>query len=141
MNDNILCSVVIHLIYIERSLTMQTIEERTKKNIEILTKEIETLNSTEMHDLVLFYYKINHQHFNLTSYDKFNDFLEAFDKNPFRINNDKAFKKQLTENLISFTVDYVSLITAVMLIKRKFTVEEIIEHYYSNVNVFDNDLF
>jgi hypothetical protein len=28
-----------------------------------------------------------------------------------------------------------------MLIKRKFTVEEIIEHYYSNVNVFDNDLF
>ena len=127
MNDNILCSVVIHLIYIERSLTMQTIEERTKKNIEILTKEIETLNSTEMHDLVLFYYKINHQHFNLTSYDKFKDFLEAFDKNPFRINDDKAFKKQLTENLISFTVDYVSLITAVMLIKRNFTVEEIIE--------------
>lgn len=120
---------------------METFEERTKKNIEILTKEIETLNSVEMHELVLFYYKINHYHFNITSYDKFNDFLESFDKNPFRLNDDKAFKKQLTENLIEFTEDYMSLITAVMLIKRKFTVEEIVNHYYSKVNVFDNDLF
>ena len=112
-----------------------------EKTIEILTKEIESLSSVEMRDLVLFYYKINHQHFNITTFDKFNDFLESFDKNPFKPNDDKAFKKQLTESLIAFTEDYMSLIAAVELIKCKFSVQEIINHYYSSVNVFDNDLF
>ena len=69
---------------------MQTPE----KTIEILTKEIESLNSAQTHDLVLFYYKINHQHYNITTYDKFNEFLESFDKNPFRRCDDKDFKKQ-----------------------------------------------
>ena len=137
MNNDILCSVVIRIIQIERSMIMSTPE----KTIEILTKEIESLNSVELHDLVLFYYKINHQHFNITTYDKFNEFLESFDKNPFKLTDDKAFKKQLTESLISFTTDYMSLITAIELIKCKFSVQEIINHYYSSVNVFDNDLF
>ena len=116
---------------------MQTLE----KTIEILTKEIESLNSIQAHDLVLFYYKINHQHYNITTYEKFNEFLESFDKNPFKLNDDKAFKKQLAENLIACTDDYMSLITAVELIKCKFSVQEIINHYYSSVNVFDNNLF
>lgn len=125
------------IIKLERRIYLKTLE----KTIEILTKEIESLNSIEMRDLVVFYYKINHQHFNITTFDKFNNFLESFDKNPFKPNDDKAFKKQLTESLIAFTDDYMSLITAVELIKCKFSVQEIINHYYSNVNVFDNDLF
>lgn len=116
---------------------MKTPEE----TIEILTKEIESLNSTQARDLVQFYYRINHQHFNITTYDKFNEFLESFDKNPFKINEDKAFKKQLAENLIEYTVDYMSLITAVELIKCNFSLQQIIDHYYTSVNVFDNDLF
>ena len=48
---------------------------------------------------------------------------------------------KLIENLITYTYDHMSLITAVVLIKRKFTVDEIIENYYSNINVFDNNLF
>ena len=115
--------------------------KKPEETIEILTKEIESLNSVEMHDLVLFYYKINHQHYNITTYENFNEFLESFDKNPFRPNDDKAFKKQLIESLIAYTTDYMSLITAVELIKCKFSVQEIINHYYSNMNVFDNDLF
>lgn len=111
------------------------------KSIEVLNKELDTLNDTELHDLFMFYYKINHQHFNIATFDKFYEFLKAFDKNPFRCNDDKTFKKQLTENLITYTDDYMSLITAVMLIKRKFTVDEIIDNYYSSINVFDNNLF
>lgn len=137
MNDNILCSVVIRIIIIERSMIMTTLE----KTIEILTKEIESLSSLEAHDLVWFYYTINHQHYNITTFEKFNKFLEAFDKNPFKINDDKTFKKQLAESLAACTTDYMSLITAVELIKCKFSLPEIIEHYYSSMNVFDNDLF
>ena len=122
--------------------------KKPEETIEILTKEIESLNSIEAHDLVLsyyrlvlFYYRINHQHYNITTYEKFNEFLEALDKNPYRLNDDKTFKKQLAESLIACTTDYMSLITAVELIKCKFSVQEIINHYYSTVNVFDNDLF
>lgn len=61
----------------------------------------------------MFYYKINHQHYNIATFDKFNDFLTSFDKNPFRLNDDKAFKKQLTDNLISYTDDYISLIISI----------------------------
>lgn len=138
MNDNILCSVVIrNNLSRKKHVHMKKPEE----TIEILTKEIESLNSIEAHDLVLFYYKINHEHYNITTYDKFNEFLESFDKNPFKLNDDKTFKKQLAESLIACTTDYMSLITAVELIKCKFSVQEIINHYYSTMNVFDNDLF
>ena len=111
------------------------------KAVEILAKEIESLSSVEAHDLVLFFYKINHQHYNITTYEKFHKFLETFDKNPFRLNEDKTFKKQLAESLIACTTDYMSLITAIELIKCKFSLHEIIDHYYSSMNVFDNDLF
>jgi hypothetical protein len=65
----------------------------------------------------------------------------SFDKNPFRRNEDKDFKKQLIDNLIAYTDDHMSLITAIVLLKRKFTVSEIIENYYCNVDAFDNNLF
>lgn len=114
---------------------------KTEKSIETLTKEIATLDSAELHDLFMFYYRINHQHLNLTTFENFNKFLMSFDKNPFRCNDDKEFRKQMTDNLIAYTDDHMSLITAIVLIKRKFTVNELIDHYYSNIDAFNNNLF
>ena len=114
---------------------------KTEKSIETLTKELATLDSAELHDLFIFYYRINHQHFNLTSSENFNKFLVSFDKNPFRCNEDKEVRKQMIDNLIAYTNDHMSLITAIVLLKRKFTIDEIIDNYYSNVNVFENDWF
>ena len=124
-------------IYIERRMYIMPIEE---KAIEVLKQEIESLDSIDLHNLFLFYYKINHQHFNIATFDKFNEFLKSFDQNPFRRNDNITFRNQLIESLIAYTDDYMSLISAVVLIKRNFTVEEIIENYYSNINVFDNNL-
>jgi nitrogen fixation/metabolism regulation signal transduction histidine kinase len=73
--------------------------------------------------------------------DQFEEFLEAFDSNPFKINEDKAFRKQLIDNIIKYSSDHMSLITAAVLIKKKFTTEEIIQNYYLNINVFDNGWF
>ena len=114
---------------------------KTEKSIETLTKELSALDSAELHDLFNFYYRINHQHANLTSPENFSKFLVSFDKNPFRRNEDKEFRKQLIDNLIAYTDDHMSLITAIVLLKRKFTVNEIIENYYSNIDVFSNNLF
>ena len=47
----------------------------------------------------------------------------------------------MIDNLIAYTDDHMSLITAIILLKRKFTVDEIMDNYYANVNVFENDLF
>ena len=114
---------------------------KTVKSIDTLTKELAALDCAELHDLFNFYYRINHQHANLTSFENFNKFLVSFDKNPFRRCEDKDFRKQMIDNLIAYTDDHMSLITAIVLLKRKFTVDEIIDNYYANVNVFENDLF
>ena len=115
--------------------------QNKEKSTDALIQEIESLNSEELHELFMFYYKINHYHHNLTTYDKFEQFLRAFDKNPFRCNDDKTFKKQLTDNLIEYTDDYMSLLSAVVLIKRKFTIAEIIENYYANVDFYNDNWF
>ena len=73
--------------------------------------------------------------------EQFEEFLEALDSNPFKINEDKAFRKQLIDNIIKYSSDHMSLITAAVLIKKKFTIEEIIQNYYLNINVFDNGWF
>ena len=73
--------------------------------------------------------------------DQFEEFLEAFDSNPFKVNEDKVFRKQLIDNIIKYSSDHMSLITAAVLIKKKFTTEEIIQNYYLNINVFDNGWF
>lgn len=114
---------------------------KTGKSIETLTKELAALDNAELHDLFTFYYRINHVHANLTSFENFNKFLVSFDKNPFRRNEDKDFRKQMIDNLIAYTDDHMSLITAIVLLKRKFTVDEIIDNYYASINVFENDLF
>ena len=119
--------------------------ENTEKNInkaeETLTKELESMSNEGLRDFFMFFYKLNHQHYNMITPEQFEAFLEAFDRNPFKVNEDKAFRKQLIENILKYTCDHMSLITAAVLIKKKFTIEEIIQNYYSNVNVFDNGWF
>ena len=53
--------------------------QKNEKAIEILTQEVNTLNSDELHELFLFYYKINYQHFNLTTFENFNEFDTGFE--------------------------------------------------------------
>ena len=73
--------------------------------------------------------------------DQFEEFLEAFDNNPFKINDDKKFRKQLIDNIIKYAFDHMSLITAAILIKKKFTIEELTRNYYSSVDLFTGDWY
>lgn len=119
--------------------------ENTEKNIdkatETLIKELESMSNEGLRDFFKFFYKLNHQHYNMVTTDRFEEFLETFEKNPFKVNEDKAFRKQLIENIIKYSCDHMNLLSAAVLIKKKFTIEEIINNYYSNVNVFDSEWF
>ena len=108
---------------------------------ETLTKELESLSAEELHEFFKFFYKMNHNQSNMISVDKFEEFLEAFDSNPFKINDDKNFKKQLIDSVIYYAFDHMSLITAAVLIKKKFTMEELAQNYYSSVDVFDGNWY
>ena len=105
---------------------------------ETLTKELESLSAEELHEFFKFFYKMNHNQSNMISIDKFDEFLEAFDSNPFKVSEDKKFKQQLIDNIIYYSFDHMSLITAAVLIKKKFTIEELMRNYYSSVDVFGN---
>ena len=120
---------------------METKDKTIDKTTELLTKELESLSAEGIQDFFKFFYRLNHQYGNMIAQDKFEEFLESFESNPFRLNEDKKFKKQLIDNIIKYTYDHMSLITAVVLLKKKFTLNEIIQNYYSNINVFENDLF
>ena len=111
------------------------------KAIETLTKELESLNDEELHEFFMFFYKLNHQQYNMIVPDAFEKFLSSFDSNPFKINNDKTFKKELIENIIEYAYDHLSLITAAVLMKKKFTIDEVAQNYYSNVNLFEHNWF
>lgn len=119
----------------------KTTEKVVNKTTETLIKELETLSDSGLHDLFIFFYKLNHQHGNMIDNERFNEFLGAFNSNPFRHHEDKAFRKELIENLIKYAYDHMSLLTAALLIKRKFTIDEVINNYYSNIDVFGNDMF
>ena len=149
MNDNILSSVVI-LINLRIGRIIMEIKEKTNENApakivnkttETLIKELETMSDTGLHDLFIFFYKLNCTHGNMIYNNKFNEFLEAFTTNPFRYHEDKAFRKELIENLIKYSLDHLSLLTAALLLKKKFTIDEVINNYYSNVDVFGDDMF
>ena len=135
----IICALLL-LIIIESENIMENIET-TNKATEALAKELEGLSNEGLHDFFLFFYKLNHQHYNTISPDSFEEFLEAFDSNPFKLNEDKAFRKQLIDSILKHSYDHMSLLTAAILVKKKFTISEIIENYYSNFNVYDNSLF
>ena len=123
---------------------MENIENTTPKVdkvAETLAKELESLSAEGLHEFFKFVYKMNHMHGNMMTTDSFEDFLSNFDDNPFKINDSKEFKKQFIENVIKYTFDPMSLITAAVLIKKKFTIEEIANNYYASVDLFDGSWF
>ena len=104
MNDNILSSVVVQIIYRYKDELIMEIKEKTNekapekivnKTTETLVKELETMSDTGLHDLFMFFYRLNCNHGNMIYNDKFNEFLEAFTSNPFRHHEDKTFRKEL----------------------------------------------
>ena len=111
------------------------------KVIDTLTKELESLSSEGLREFFKYFYKMNHSQSNMIAPDKFEEFLEAFDVNPFRADDDKKFRKQLIDNIIKYAFDHMSLITAAVLIKKKFTIEELAHNYYASVDVFDGNWF
>ena len=111
------------------------------KVAETLAKELDSLSDEGLHEFFKFFYKMNHIHGNMIHLDKFEEFLETFDSNPFKASNDKKFRKQLIDNIIQYAHDHMSLITATVLIKRKFTIEEIADNYYASVDVFDGNWY
>ena len=120
---------------------MENKENTVNKVAETLTKELESLSSEGLHEFFKFFYRLNHSQGNMIALDRFEEFLEAFDSNPFKVNEDKAFRKQLIDNVIKYTFDPMSLITAAVLIKRKFTIEEIANNYYASVDLFAGDWY
>lgn len=111
---------------------------KVDKVTETLIKELEGLSEEGLHEFFMFFYKMNHQHGNMIAVDKFEEFLKTFDHNPFKVNEDKKFRKQLIDNVVEFAYDHMSLLTAAILIKKKFTVNEIVQNYYANVDVFSD---
>lgn len=119
----------------------ETAINETPKVIDTLTKELEGLNSEELHEFFKFFYKLNHTHSNIMYLDQFEEFLGSFDSNPFKVNEDKKFRKQLIDAIIKYSHDYMSLITAAVLIKKKFNMEELTRNYYASVDLFDGDWY
>ena len=119
---------------LESESIMENIESKNDKVVETLTKELESLTPEGLQEFFKFFYKISQGY--MISMEHFEEFLEAFDSNPFKINEDKKFRKQLIDNIVKYAYDHMSLITAAVLIKKKFTIEEIIDNYYTSVDVF-----
>ena len=119
----------------------ENITPEVNKITETLSKELESLSAEGLHEFFKFFYKMNHAHGNMIHIDQFEEFLEAFDNNPFKINDDKKFRKQLIDNIIKYAFDHMSLITAAILIKKKFTIEELTRNYYSSVDLFTGDWY
>ena len=120
---------------------MENIENTFEKAAETLTKELESLSEEGLHMFFKFVYNVSHIRGNVISLDRFEEFLATFDSNPFRINENKSFRKQLIENIIKYAHDHMSLITVAVLIKKKFTLEELTQHYYSTIDWFDGDWY
>ena len=121
--------------------TKDNITPEVNKITETLSKELESLSAEGLHEFFKFFYKMNHAHGNMIHIDQFEEFLESFDSNPFKINDDKKFRKQLIDNIIKYAFDHMSLITAAVLIKKKFTIEELTRNYYASVDLFTGDWY
>ena len=119
----------------------ETVINETQKGTETLIKELESLNDEELHEFFKFFYKLNHTHSNMMYLDQFEEFLSSFDSNPFKVNEDKKFKKQLIDAVIKYAHDYMSLITAAVLIKKKFNMEELTRNYYNSIDVFEGSWY
>ena len=122
-------------------ISKENIENTFEKAAETLTKELESLSNEGLHQFFKFVYTVSHIHGNVITLDKFEEFLSSFDDNPFKINNDQKFRKQLIENIIKYAHDPMSLITIVVLIKKRFTIDELTQYYYSSIDLFDGNWF
>ena len=120
---------------------MENTTPKVDKASDTLTKELESLTPEGLNEFFKFVYKMNHVHGNMMTTHSFDEFLSAFDDNPFKINESKEFKKQFIDNIIKHTFDPMSLITAAVLIKKNFTLEEIVNNYYASVDLFDGDWY
>lgn len=114
----------------------ETAINEPNKIVETLTKELESLSAEGLHEFFKFFYTMNHSCGNMITQDNFEEFLSVFDENPFKVNEDKKFRKQLIDAVIKYSYDLTSLITAAVLIKRKFTIEELTDNYYASVDLF-----
>lgn len=114
----------------------ETAVKEPNKIIDTLTKELESLSPEGLQEFFKFFYHMNHSCGNMITLDNFEEFLEVFDSNPFKVNEDKKFRRQLIDAVIKYSHDLTSLITAAVLIKRKFTIEELAENYYASVDLF-----
>ena len=119
----------------------ENIIPESNKIIDTLTKELEGLSPEELHEFFKFFYKLNHTHSNMMYLDQFEEFLGSFDSNPFKVNEDKKFRKQLIDAVIKYAYDHMSLITATVLIKKKFNMEELTRNYYTNIDLFEGDWY
>jgi hypothetical protein len=117
---------------------MENKETPVNKATETLIKELESLSDEGLHEFFKFVYRLNHHEGCTITLDKFEEFLEAFESNPFKVNKDIKFRKQLIDNVIKYSFDHMSLLTAAVLIKKKFTIEEITQNYYSSIDVFND---
>jgi uncharacterized protein YeeX (DUF496 family) len=106
---------------------------KANKAAETLAKELEGLTNEGLHEFFVFFYKLNHVNGYMITNEKFEEFLEAFDSNPFKINDNQKFRKELIQNILKYAHDHMSLITAAVLIKKKFTLEELIQNLISAI--------
>jgi hypothetical protein len=53
----------------------ETRNNEVNKITETLTKEIESLSAEGLHEFFRFFYHLNHQHYNMITPDKFEEFL------------------------------------------------------------------
>ena len=83
----------------------ETAINESNKVTETLTKELESLSNEELHEFFKFFYKMNHSHSNMMYLDQFEEFLGSFDNNPFKVNEDKKFRKQLIDAVIKYSTD------------------------------------
>lgn len=120
---------------------MENKEQKINKATELLVKELEGLNEEGLHEFFIFAYKLNHAQANMIALDQFEEFLQSFENNPFRMTNDKKFKKQLIDNIVKYAFDHMSLLTAAILIKKGFSIEELSSNYYASINAFDNNWY
>ena len=120
---------------------MSNTEAIKDKAAEALTRELETLTDQGLHQFFIFFYRLNHTQANMIEIDKFEEFLESFEDNPFKVNEHNDFRHQLIENIIKYAFDYMSLITAAVLIKKDFTIEEITQYYYANIDIYENQWY
>ena len=121
--------------------TENTVNKSSHKAAETLAKELEGLSTEGLHEFFMFFYKMNHMNGYMITNEKFEEFLTAFDSNPFKINDNQKFRKELIQNILKYAHDHMSLITVAVLIKKKFTLEELIQNYYASVNLFENDCY